>query len=245
MSETIEEYKGYTIKAWHDTDAENPFENWDGCIPLISDSGSRGYYKDHSKGEIIDYLRNFLTYNRIKRNQTRIFKMMGFSVEDERGYAKSDEVDLTDRIQNDYLYDWLNDGIENMETFCIEFDIKHYQNCSRGYSQSDWAEIFICWTPEFEKITGRDYKSITEEDFKSGFDLWTSWAWGDVYGFEIEEMDSCGGFYGDDHEKSGLLEHAREEIDATIKHNRKTKQSKLKTLVKNRVPLAKRESILN
>lgn len=236
--ELLETYKGININIWHDTGAENPFENWDGCMPLISDSGSRGYYKDYSDGDILSYLRDFLTYNQIRRNQTRLLKMIGYDVEKEKQYSKLDNVDLSERIQDDYLYSFLNDGIENMEIFCKEFNIKHYKSCSRGYSQSDWADVFICWTPKFEEITGRTYKSITDKDFESAFKLFSDWAWGDVYGFTIEDFeDSCGGFYGDDHEKSDLLNHAKQSIDVEIDERRKAKQSKLKKLIKAKVPL--------
>jgi len=47
---------------------------------------------------------------------------------------------------------------------------------------------------------------------------------GDVYGYKImnnqdedEEIDSCWGFYGSEHEKSGLLEYAKNAIDCQIK----------------------------
>ena len=46
---------------------------------------------------------------------------------------------------------------------------------------------------------------------------------GDVYGFtnknaEGEEIHSCWGFFGHDHEKSGLLESAKSEIDYYLEH---------------------------
>jgi hypothetical protein len=44
--------------------------------------------------------------------------------------------------------------------------------------------------------------------------------WYSVVDSEGEDIDSCGGFYGHDHEKSGLLEHAKAEIDAYIKNNK-------------------------
>lgn len=44
---------------------------------------------------------------------------------------------------------------------------------------------------------------------------------GDVYGYKIldqdgDEVDSCWGFFGEDHEKSGLLESARGYIDSVV-----------------------------
>lgn len=70
---------------------------------------------------------------------------------------------------------------------------------------------------------------------------WNDYLGGDVYYYSIEETgDSCGGYYGYDHEKSGLLDSARAEIDADIEHTRKEHQAKLKIQIKNRVPLNKR-----
>jgi len=43
---------------------------------------------------------------------------------------------------------------------------------------------------------------------------------GDVYGYQTEGelcSDSCWGFFGSDHEESGLLEHAKAEIDYEVK----------------------------
>ena len=48
-------------------------------------------------------------------------------------------------------------------------------------------------------------------------ELYDNYLTGNVYGFDIiddgESVDSCVGFYGSDYEKSGLIEHARSEID--------------------------------
>ena len=60
-------------------------------------------------------------------------------------------------------------------------------------------------------------------------ELYSAWAWGDVYGVseivdeqgnELED-GSCWGFYGTDHEKTGLLEHAKSVIDCHIAHQEK------------------------
>ena len=65
---------------------------------------------------------------------------------------------------------------------------------------------------------------------------------GEVYWYNIEETgDSCGGFFGYDHEKSGLLEHAHNAIDCHISNQKKEYFNQLKIWVKNRVPLYLRE----
>lgn len=252
---STETYKGIEIEINYDQFAENPFEAWDGCVPLISESGRfRSNRSDYSQGQILEYLRNYLTYNQVKRNQRRIIEMMDknetdkrfiYSYEDFKNDYPLNEYDRTEMLKDDLLYSWLDDGMDNLETFCKEFNIKHYRRTSRGYSQGDWADVFMCWTPEFGEVTGRTYESMTDKDFEDGFNLFTHWAWGDVFTFYIEETgDSCGGFYGDDFDNNGLLEMAKEEIDGYLEQKRKTKQSKLKTLIKNSVPYSNRKQIL-
>lgn len=237
---STETYKGIEIEIEYDQYAENPFEKWDGCTPLISVSNNG--QEDYSKGEIISYLRNYLTYNQVKRHQVKLLNLIGYNVVD---FKNDYPFDRTEQIKDDLLYNWLDESIRNMEKFCIEFDIKHYRGHSTGYSQSDWADIFMCWTPEFGEVTGRTYESIDDDEFKGGLKLYSDWAWGDVYSYSIEETgDSCYGFYGDDFETSGLMEYAKNNIDCYLADKKKTKQSKLKALIKNKVPYQKRTEIL-
>jgi len=244
MNYSIVTYRGIEIKIDYEQDTQNPFEEWDGCMPLMSLGGYGGY--DYSKGDILDYLRSFLTYNQVKRNQTKILNLIDYNVVDFKNDFPLNEFDRTEQIQDDLLYDWLEEDMKNKVSFCEAFNIKHYSSTSRGYSQSDWANVFICWTPEFEKITGMTYKSITEKDFESAFRLYSDWAWGDVFIYCIEDLDVfCGGYYGDDFENNGLLEYAKVEIDYYLKNQQKEKENKLKILIKNNVPLQKREQLLN
>lgn len=60
---------------------------------------------------------------------------------------------------------------------------------------------------------------------------------GDVYGFIIEkdgeQIDSCWGFYGHEY----CLDEAKSIVDHTIKAELKKRLNKLKTYIKNRVPI--------
>ena len=68
---------------------------------------------------------------------------------------------------------------------------------------------------------------------------------GDVYGYSIKDIgDSCWGFYGYDHDKSGLLGYAKGAIDYYITSITKKRCVRLKELIANRVPLNNREQIL-
>ena len=63
---------------------------------------------------------------------------------------------------------------------------------------------------------------------------------------DVEDADaSCWGFYGDDFEGNGLLEMAKNDIDCHIDHTRKERNTKLKELIKNNVPIINRAQILH
>jgi hypothetical protein len=255
MSESIE-YKGININIENDDHPVNPFEDWDGLFPLMCDGGSRGLQKDYSDGAIVSFLQNYLSYNQVKINQSRLLDLMDESIEDFKNDHPLDEYDRTEVIQDELLYNWLDEDMDNMEKFCIEFNIKYLKETSRGYSQSSWSDIFICWNPAFEGITGVTYKSVTQEQLKGTAKLFSDWAWGDVYSYTIENedediIDSCCGFYGDDHKVSGLLESAESNIDSYLKskelkrqQKELKRQQKLKALIINKVSLNNRESIL-
>ena len=134
---STENYKGIDIEINYEQGSQNPFEDWDGCVPLISDGGHRNGSNDYSKGQILDYLRNFLTYNQVKRNQTKLLNLIGYDVAEFREDYLLEDYDRTEQIQDNVLYDWLDEDMKNKVDFCIEFKIKYYKSTSRGYSQSD------------------------------------------------------------------------------------------------------------
>lgn len=109
---------------------------------------------------------------------------------------------------------------------------------TRGYCQDNWAEVLVVATPEACVEFGHTYAPIGagqpdahiaawwEHQLQGTIDLYGAWAWGDVYGYVVEfaiydedgevedweEVDSCWGFYGDDHHESGLEEAALDAV---------------------------------
>lgn len=59
---------------------------------------------------------------------------------------------------------------------------------------------------------------------------------GNVYGWAAGD-DSCFGYYGYDHEESGLMDAARDSIDCDIKYECKRFFKRKKVEIKNRIPL--------
>jgi hypothetical protein len=147
--------------------------------------------------------------------------------------------------EGEEVYDELIDSIdysnlEQLEEILDFLSLPNILYTSRGYSQGDWADVLIVATDEFFERTGANKESVEEilEGTKSLFD---SWAWGDVYGFTVEEgttiqvvvketqevlreeidweqTDSCGGFYGYDFENNGMMDHIPDELKEELKN---------------------------
>lgn len=207
------------LKIKHDQSPECPFDSMDLLYPCITEN------KDYSDGDIDRYLSNYLSYNQVRLHQSKICSLLDIDYKEFRNdYPNSNE--RIDILMDD-LSDFISESMDNKETFCNEFGIKYLYQLSRGYSQGDASWVFICWTPEFGKKSGLSYNKVTESDMEGTFKLYGYWAWGDVFGFEIvdqttcehcgetheKDIDSCWGFYGDNHFESGLVEHVRHHFD--------------------------------
>lgn len=99
----------------------------------------------------------------------------------------------------------------------------------------------------WKRLTKKRLKQI-EGYLKGEVDVYDDYLTGAVYGYVVEDPDgidvedgSCWGFYGHDHEKSGLLEAARSAVDCEVSHKKKQHFKQLSRWVKNRVPLHQRE----
>jgi hypothetical protein len=201
------------IELWYDTIPSNPWTDWDCEFPLMYSSG-RNEGQDYSEGDIDRYLMDLV---REKFSLDKIIELA--DPQDFDRWYPEDEYTEEDRLDFalDALEEWLTDSVEHRGELAEELDIKYYQGLSRGYSQSDWAEVFICWTPEYGKLGGLKYEKVTDQMLESSFQLFTDFAWGDVFGFTVSDsetddlIDSCGGFYGRDWENNGILDYIRGE----------------------------------
>jgi len=102
-----------------------------------------------------------------------------------------------------------------------------------------------------KKVSKKLIKRVTDV-LQSEVEVYDNFLTGEVYFYSIEDsdgdsVDSCGGFYGTDFENNGLLEYARNAIDDKIETQRKTnvkeekaRIEKLKSYIRNNVPLNKR-----
>ena len=216
----------YRIRIVHDIDSRSPFEEDEGIYPTMYEAG-RGAFNDFSKGEIDEYLKYYLSENQIIYHQKKILALIDDDYLTENVKDAEDADDKTNLIQ-DALSDFISENIENKVSFCETFNILHYSGTSRGYSQGDAADVLIVPTPKHAELCGYNLEKVTKDQLHATFELFGYWAWGDVFGFIIEqkkdftktyangdetedeewdEVDSCWGFFGDDPEKSGMLDY--------------------------------------
>jgi len=86
-------------------------------------------------------------------------------------------------------------------------------------------------------------RQVCEIILKGEVETFNDYKNGEVYGWTIEfpeETESCWGYYGEDHEKSGVIESAMNSIDCYLRHQRVKHFNKLRAHIKHRVPLINR-----
>jgi len=100
-----------------------------------------------------------------------------------------------------------------------------WDSCQIGYvyvSKEEAKEKFL-----WKKISKKRVSQI-EEHLKSEVSVLSNYVNGEVYGYSVAQDDeiiaSCFGFYGSDHEESGLLENAKDEIDFYIAEKKKKRK---------------------
>lgn len=100
---------------------------------------------------------------------------------------------------------------------------------------------YIFATPDKMKAEGVTPERALEI-LRKEVETYDQYLTGDVYAFLItvedtgECLDSCNGFYGEQH----AMEEGMAQLHAILEERRKEKQAKIKTMIKNHVPLLKR-----
>lgn len=245
-------YKGYKIEVYQDDSPENPFQAWD-CLPPIYVNGC-GYKKGY---ELEDTFEHTLSREEIKEHKDKLLEIVESNslLSFIREYSNTMSTDYSDGVEwfNDSLIEYLNylsttDRLYKLKLLYNLVGIPAKFETVHGYSQSSWAEVLVVLTPEYTEKCG--IPKDPQKTLKSVIQLYSFWAFGDVYGYQIslegeENIDSCWGFYGDDIEESGLLEYAQYSIDCLIEGKTKEKQNTIKKLIKSKTPLQYRASRLD
>lgn len=238
------DFHGVTIKAVQDQDAQNPWENYDGQIPMAYASWDRNSF-GHGKPAVFDdgfdILNPFahMSDGFIIRYQRALCEAVQT---DHSACAKDIAYNMREYggIRADYWRDTFNEilaelsSVRMLEALDRIYDltkIPHYLGVTRGYSQGDEMSVLcVCFPAWADKHNAR--KTYTAQEGQADADYLGAWAWGDVYGYVIESedgehLDSCWGYYGTDFEKSGLLGEA---IDAAQYHVNELNKRNAETL---------------
>lgn len=250
-------YRGFTVKAMRDDSPSNPFKEWD-SEPYLAVNYDRSLTEYGDGG--LDPMRG-VSDSWINRNWRKAAGAIGCDI-------AAMVADMADRARGeriadarrDYLEGALDesrpsryggnagDYFESVAALWRMRGVEALASSSSGYSQGDYAECLAVALPEWADKVGAP-RATHAAQLASAVKLYGAWAWGDVYGWEIispagDELDSCWGYYGSDHEESGLADAARDSIDSSIASASKARGDKLKELIRNRVPLYLRGAIL-
>jgi len=245
--ETIE-YKGHEINIYYEEGAENPFESWD-CEPdlivLNYSYGGRAdittygdtsadYVPDLTCDEIRDYSGGITCETETKNLLNLISE---YAPNYLKSYSNAEEA-INDALQG--YYESLNHS-KRLDFLAFLYNLKGIPalfTSVHGYVQGAYAEVLVIASESFQKKAGFKPGEYKPEWLQGSADLYQSWAFGDVYWYQIDDDgDTCSGFYGLDHEKSGLLEYAKNAIDCQLDQERRDKLAHTKAMIKNHVPL--------
>lgn len=234
--ETIS-YKGCTINVHQDESPENPFESWDCEPPLLTYYGGRhGYFKTYcdapdSWWDILRLLPDscFQRGKRVEFIKEHLDCSIREFAEERR---RNGDIDTIAEMLGD-KYGSVPSGwraamewMEAAQSILAFGGITAVYDQSNGYCQGDSTLCLAIATPAWIKLTGAP-ESSHKRQLEGAIELYGSWAWGDVYGFTLEDESgeeiegSVWGFYGSDHKESGLLEHAESYIDSHLESQAK------------------------
>jgi len=219
---------GYTVEIAHDDSPSNPLSEFD-CEPptLVYYEGLDSYNNapdinylvrkipagQFARGQRVRLIRDYLNVSLREFVQHRRYSELG--VRDAFAELLGEQCPEPDHRS----WGAATDYFETLESLANLAGIPCYYATSRGYCQGDSALVIAFATPEWAAKVGAPADSLASQ-CEAAFDLYTAWAWGDVYGIasitdpdgnEVED-GSVWGFYGSDHEQSGLLDSARDSI---------------------------------
>lgn len=204
MSETIN-YKGYNIEIEQDMYPPNPRIDQDNGTVMIC------FHKKYILGDKHCY--NSENYNSWDEIKSAIIKkekpivILPLYLYDHSGIT----ISTTPFSCNTTMHAYWDSGQ-------VGFVFINKAKCKKMGWNEKWANKMSNSTDEhFKKYAGKTFEEILTMNILGEVETYDQYLAGDVYSFEIEfedgEIDSCGGFFGSDHEKSGLLYEAKSLID--------------------------------
>ena len=202
MSDAIQ-YKGYTIKIEQEDQPMNPREEFDNLGTLVA---------FHKRYDLSDG-KHLSDGTKLKSADFNGWDAMIAHVDKVEGGIISLPV---------YMYD--HSG--------ITINTTGFNHCDS--QQWDWGQLGFIYISKKRAREEYSWKVLNKariqklyEYLRSEIETYDAYLTGNVYRYTIElpngeEDDSCGGYYGSDHEKSGLMEQAKNAVDCAITHRLKT-----------------------
>ena len=165
-------------------------------------------------------------------------------------YHRQFEITRDELITQDELTDYYNgEKIDKQKVYHI-FMVYAYIHSGVSLSLADVEYPFTdkwdtscCGAVMVEKYKGLT-KSKARKMANGLIKSWNEYLSGEIYGYSIEGIDSCYGYYGDI-ETSGLLDEAKGAIDYHIDKATKKHIKARKAQMKNKVELQKRVTLID
>ena len=246
-AETIE-YRGHEIEIFYDEMAESP-RDWDPMGTMICKSSR------YSLGDI-DKSDSYHRMGRSVREDMANYFYNEHCAEIKKVYPgierHEDECgDLTE-YGIDLIWKWINSDVIMLNLYL--YDHGGITMNTGGYScRWDSGQCGFIYVTKNQlrkhmvrKKVDKKLMERAREILNGEVETYDTFIRGDVFCYTVSGpycTDGCGGWYGWDHEESGLLMEARASIDYAILWSVKEHLEQLKKWIKNKVPLPKREPL--
>lgn len=237
----------YRIDIYRDDNAENPWENWDGCVPMIVDGG-RSFRSHDYEGAGAAFYPSATMYRRHKKALLEVF---GIDPNEEYCGQKATPDETFDAFEEAVADALRENDFDKLEAVADIIGLPCLNTSSNGYCQGDHVKILAVWPKEWaDRNRPKATPDEIQAELKGAVDLFGAWAWNDVFGYVVtdtvtdDEVGSCWSFYGTDHKKSGLLEQAMDEAKRAERTEKERHTKRLKGWIRNRVPFTVREPFM-
>jgi len=197
---------GVDVEIWHDDYTQNPYDDCDGMAPAIWYYDSFREYGEYDLESPLEGLN-------VSRHWRAICDALGICPTEhdkaarltKRDYPRDDMAEIRRELFQDALADMRGNSwgraCDYLDALAALWRLRGVQADtfqSNGYSPGDSSRGLIVHHPEWLKAMGMTPgKYDVEKDMQCDVKTYGAWAWGDVYGFTVDD-DSCGGVYGFD-----------------------------------------------
>lgn len=208
--ETIN-YKGYNIEIVVDNFVEDPRE-WDNVAKMVCQHGRYHLGDEQYKNSFANSWREWFAYYVLKNYATglnlKIYDTFGYFEEEEEVDKVWEWIEKNMIVMPLFLYDHSGISISTSRTCRWDSGQVGFMYITKKDAVKEFGKKYFTKAVEEKAIAWMEAELKTYDDYLRG----------DVYGYRIldengDEIDSLWGFYGYDHEKSGLLGLAKGCID--------------------------------